>query len=438
MHPSKPLVALVLALSACVGDSTGDVARVADQSLTQEQLLEYMAGMGRPAAGTYAVADAVAEGWLDLALVAEAAADGLTPGDTALQREVFAPIVRAEHLRRLQNALAVTRDPVTDEELERRYRGDSLRVYQRVLVQVADWRDRALVGTRRARADSILALVQAGAPFERLAMELSEGPNAATGGFLDVVTRDEVPATFRDSLWALEPGGVSPVLSADPGFQILRRPPFAEVRNRLAAHLLREAGARADSLLADSLAAAHGMTVLPQTAARLREVLTNPDSLGADTAWVMGFEEGGVAPEEAWLWLAALPDPVRLSLARASDVDLESAARTLARNELLYRMARARGIEVGAADLAEPRAEFTTAADSLFATFAAADPSTRAQIVDSIVGSVLSGEPTRLLPAGLAPALRRRVPHALDRDALARVAREASYRITADSLASGG
>ena len=167
-------------------------------------------------------------------------------------------------------------------------------------------------------------------------------------------------------------------------------------------------------------------------------MLTDPDSLAPDSLWIVRFDDGGVSPAEAWRWLSALPDAARLSLARASDVDLEAAARSVGRNELLYRMARARRIHVTDDEMSELRTAFVSAADSLFATFAGADGPRRSELVDSIVGSVLEGRPTRLLPAGLAPALRARMPHTVDRDAVAAVAREASYEVRADSAISGG
>jgi len=425
---------LALGVIACGGESNKNVAIVAGQSLPQDQLLGYMAATTFTG-NAFAVADAIAEGWLDLALVAEAAASDLTPEDTALQRQALAPFVRAEYLRRLQNVVAMARPALMDEEIQRTFNGDSLRLYQQVLVRVRDRRIAFFVESARARADSILALARAGAPFDRLARELSEGPTARTGGYLAVVTRNEVAAAFRDSLWALEPGGVSPVLPVDEGFQILRRPPLAEVHGQLAAQLLRDAGALADSLLADSLAAAHGMTLLSTTPARVRALLTNPDSLAPDSAWVVAFDDGGVTPEEAWLWLAGLPDRVRLGLARASDTELAGIARSLARNELLYRMAKARGIDVGVDDLGDLRADFVAAAAPIFAMFATADASRRQELVDSVVASVLTGRPGPQLPAGLAPALRRRIPHVLDRGALGAVARRAPFANPSDSVA---
>jgi hypothetical protein len=56
--------------------------------------------------------------------------------------------------------------------------------------------------------------------------------------------------------------------------------------------------------------------------------------------------------------------------------------------------------------------------------------------VDSIMDAVLAGEPVRLLPSGLAQALRRRIPHAFNRDALASVVQRASTVQGADDAGS--
>jgi hypothetical protein len=297
MLPQKLLTVAILALAACGGDPQGRaVAAVDGQVLTPDRLLGYMARTRASSADPSAVADAIAEGWLDLALVAEAAGRGVTPADSALQSEVLAPLVRTQSLQRLQNALAATR-PLRDEELNRQFRGDSLRLFQLALVRVPDWSDASLVRSRQARADSIAALLQAGARFDQVAARFSEAPGAPAGGYQGLVTKDGVPDRWREALWSLPPNGISPVLTTSRGFEIFRRPPFQEVRAQFAAGLLRAAGARADSILADSLSSARGLALLPSTAERLRAVLTNPDSLAPDTAWIVGFDDGGVAPE---------------------------------------------------------------------------------------------------------------------------------------------
>ncbi len=396
MRPSKLLILPILFLAACRGEPSGDVATVAEQALTQEQLLGYMARAGRSGTDTYALADAFAEGWLDLALVAEAVGQGLTPEDTALQREVLAPQVLTEHLRRLQNALAVARNPLTEAELERTFRGDSLRLYQRILVRVPNRRNPLITESRRARADSILALAQAGAPFDRLAMELSEGPRASIGGYLAVVTRSGVSAPFRDSLWAMEPGGVSPVLADRRG---LPDPPTASLRGgaRAARRAPPPHRGRARGL-PPGRQPRHGEGAVPspldgETAPGRPHGPRQPGSgfsLDRPLRRRRRFARGSLA-------LALRPTGRRASLPREGirrgpgGARLAPSAGTSSSTEWLRRG----GIDVTDDEMAELRTAFVSAADSLFATFAGADGPRRSELVDSIVGSVLEGRPTR-------------------------------------------
>ena len=406
------LALLVLALPACGGDAPDHVAVVADMALTQGRLVEFIDEVGESEASAYALADAIAQGWLDLALVAEAARSGIAPEE--LQGEALEPAARARTLQRLQNLRAARGEPLTEGELLRAFQGDSLRVFQRILVRLRDPGNPLELQVKQARADSIVALAVSGAPFEELSSRFSEGRERARGGFIGVVTRDQTPEAFRDVLWSLEPGAVSSAVRTDEGFQVFRRPGLGD---RIA---------RADSVFVDSVTTAQGLRLLPSTVRDLRAVLASPDSLGDESAHVVRFMDGGLTPTQAWLWLSALPDAARFSLGRASDAEVERAARSIGANELLFRMARSRGLEVGPDDMIEAREEFTTAAASHFRRFSGRDRAAPGALVDSMVSRAIAGEPDVVLPPGLAPALRRRIPHRLERRTLAAVSRRAS------------
>jgi hypothetical protein len=125
-----------------------------------------------------------------------------------------------------------------------------------------------------------------------------------------------------------------------------------------------------------------------------------------------------------------------MSLARGSDAELERAALAVGKNELVYRMARAKGIEVGLEQLKEQREIFAAAADSLFQVFEGADQPRRARLVDSTIRAALAGEPVRLLPTGLAQALRRRIPHGFNREALSVVVQRAPWELAPNQTGS--
>jgi hypothetical protein len=406
------------------------VAVVGDLALTQERLVELLDRVGESRAGPYAVADAVAQGWLDLALVAEAARAGIAPRE--LQDEALESAARTGTLERLQNLRAARGEPLTEGELRRAFEGDSLRLFQRILVRLGDPGNPLEVEVKRARADSVVALARAGAPFDELASRFSEGRERTRGGYLEVVTRAQTPEAFRDALWSLEPGDVSPAVQIDEGFLLFRRPPLDEARTRLSAWILRKRMARADSIFVDSLTTTAELRLLPSTLRDLRALLANPDSLADDSTQLVGFVDGGLTSAEAWLWLATLPDAARLSLARASDAEIERAARSMGTNELLYRKARSLGLAVTADEMAEAREAFATATESLFRRFSGPAGPAPGALVDSMVSRAIAGEADFVLPPGLAPALRRRIPHRLERPALAAASRRASSSFRAD------
>ncbi len=57
----------------------------------------------------------------------------------------------------------------------------------------------------------------AGEDFASLAMELSEGPNAANGGDLGFTARGQMVESFDDAVWALEVGEISEVVESRLG-----------------------------------------------------------------------------------------------------------------------------------------------------------------------------------------------------------------------------
>ena len=93
------------------------------------------------------------------------------------------------------------------------------------------WRSKATISRdeARARIDAAAARINAGEPFADVAREVSDGPAAAVGGALGVVTPGQFLPPFEDALFALEPGQVSGVVETAYGFHLILReaPPTA-------------------------------------------------------------------------------------------------------------------------------------------------------------------------------------------------------------------
>ncbi len=135
----------------------------------------------------------------------------------------------------------------------------------------------------RAKADSILARLQAGEPFEPLAQTLSEDPiSAARGGDLDFFERDRMVPEFAEAVFSTAVGELAPVTETQFGFHIIQvtdsraagTDPFEvvreEIESRLKARRTQEkVGAESDRIAArvasgesfDGVAAAEGLQV---------------------------------------------------------------------------------------------------------------------------------------------------------------------------------
>jgi peptidyl-prolyl cis-trans isomerase C len=105
--------------------------------------------------------------------------------------------------------------------------------------------DAQTVAEARAKAEDARRRALAGEDFAELARELSEGPTAPNGGDLGFFTRGQTAPAFEAAAFALEPGGISPVVRSPFGLHVIkveekrpaRRLPleevFEDVRNML-------------------------------------------------------------------------------------------------------------------------------------------------------------------------------------------------------------
>lgn len=92
-----------------------------------------------------------------------------------------------------------------------------------IFVPVPEGASPALVEERRQRAESALARVRAGEPFEAVARAVSEDPNRERGGNLGRRMMSRLPELFVQGVRNLKPGEVAPqLLRSGAGFHLLK------------------------------------------------------------------------------------------------------------------------------------------------------------------------------------------------------------------------
>lgn len=73
-----------------------------------------------------------------------------------------------------------------------------------------------------ALANDIEDKLKHGAAFEELSGQYSLAPNAKKGGEIGYVSRGELPKMFEDEIFALKPGGISPVIRTESSYHIFK------------------------------------------------------------------------------------------------------------------------------------------------------------------------------------------------------------------------
>lgn len=341
-------LALVLLGTACGTDpyrGRNDLAAEAGQaSLAPAELTAWLARVPNRAA-TVGDAGFTALTWIDYTLLAGASATGAPLLDSATAARALAPDLTLVPLRKWHDTLVARRPRVAADVPDTLYADDGLRVFQQIFLRVTDPDDVRAITALRVRAESLLITARNTTDFAALARARSEDATGPGGGWLPPGRRGAYPPEFAQSAWRIKPGEIGGVLSRG-GFHVVRRPPLEEVRDRLRQYAESLATRRADSVYADSLTLARGLTLAKEVPERIRAFFADPAARSRDTAALVRWVDGEVALPEASLWIDLLPARAYLDLRVASDVVLEQFVRDLGKQKLVYTEAVKHGVGV--------------------------------------------------------------------------------------------
>lgn len=165
-----------------------------------------------------------------------------------LRDQILAERVREREVpQRIRISDAEVEDAI-DAQRAKAGAGQVLNIAQ-ILVTVPEGAGADVQAERRARAESALARVKGGEPFEKVARELSEDANRERGGEIGSRPVDRLPDLFVNAVRTLPVGGVSAELvRSGAGFHILkvieRMDKAATVTQTRARHILLRPSAR--------------------------------------------------------------------------------------------------------------------------------------------------------------------------------------------------
>lgn len=265
--------------------------------------------------------------------------------------QVLAPVVRQAQQQALLTLLAREVEAraagITDADLRRIYRDHpQFQLTVRHLVLLAKPTDpESVQRAARQKAEAALARIRAGAPFAKVAAQVSQEPGASSsGGLLPPGRKGTWVEAFWKAALALKPGQVSGVVRSPYGYHVIKllkrdTVPFSDVRGQVLAQVLAKRGqSRAAQAWARKQYAT--MTLEPDSIQLFRS------GAGTDSMVLAHWPSGRYTVAEFKGYRLTLDQQTRERLQAATPDVYDGVVEAAAHNALLAARARAMGLAV--------------------------------------------------------------------------------------------
>lgn len=424
--PVTIFAALPLVLAACSGGKLSAekakaavVVEAGGAKLTGATLAAWLSQSPTPPT-TFSAALLVST-WLDQTLLDQAIRRGITLDDSATIDEAITPDAARGMLLDFWEVRAKARPPVGDAQSDSLADLDRVRVYQQVFIPLAPGVDSAAAAPTIAKIRSIAARARAAeTDFTDLVRETSkDSATLANRGFMQAMTRGELPKQVSEAIWALRPGEVSGVLGSSGGAHIFRRATRIESRPGLKKWLAPQMALRAEQRFIDSASTALGLSYSADAVVRARAMAPEPMTL-AQGGPLATWQGGKLSAADVHRWIAMLAPNERVLLSTASDSAATRFLRELAQREILLSLASpgrpAPNAEARAALTPQYKLALDTAKIRLQEVTSGR---TESEVGATFVDAILQQRTFyRSLPGNLAGMLRLRIPATVNKPAI--------------------
>jgi hypothetical protein len=446
------LAALVVVLGGCKDAFRARpevAAEAGGQELKVERLADLMVGIkGVPLSRE--AAEFIANMWVDQTLFAQAVAAGRDLADSATAAAVLWPELAEARGTRWHDSLIARRVPITDAVADSIYNADQVRLLQHILVRVQPNAEPPARAAARKKAEGVLARLRAGANFGKVASEVSEDQSRSDSGYLPPSPRGRWVTAFDSAGWTLAPGAMTGLVESPFGYHVIRRPPVAEVRDRMLSYARDRIGAVLDSIYLDSLAARKHLVVEGGAAQAMRGALADKDKASKSTKVLARYDGGALTVADFMRWVNGLGQAWATDLAGRPDSMLVDFARLIGQNQILLAQADSAGISVSSDEWASMRQRYRAQVDTLRMSFGLAEsdftdpattPSDRVRAasvkIESFWDRIARGQGRpRPIPDQLAAVLRHGADYKVNQPGLLEAVRLAQEkRAHADSVA---
>ena len=447
-----------LVLSACSGlkdalnAHTDWVARAGSTELTVTQLATMLGKSRAPV--TKPIAKSIANVWVDYQLLGVAAAHNDSLADPKLIDETMWPAIANLKARRWYDIVSKDWGVEDTVAAQRQWASGDILSAQHILLLTQGMNDAQKADVKR-KIDGLRARVTA-ANFSTLARANSQDQgSAAQGGSLGLFPKGQMVGEFEKALVALRPGEISPVVTTQYGYHIIRRPTYDEVRSQLLVASKGRTVQIAESTYLAKLEANGKIEVKKGAVATVKAIANDPDAFRRDNTVLATSTAGKFTASRLVGWLETLPPNARVldQIKQMPDSLVTQLVRRFANNELVLKQADSAKIQVDTAQLAQLHNNFITAVRNAWSQLGVAPASLQdsaktegdreklaaKRINDYFTKMVQEQAPFVPVPTPLSNVLRTKYKYAFNDAGFDRAVQEAArIRSSADSARTAG
>jgi hypothetical protein len=358
-----------LTLSACSGlrdalnAHTDWVARGGSAELTVKQLAEVIGKSRAPVRKD--IAKSIANVWVDYQLLGAAAARNDSLADRKQIEEAMWPAIANLKARKWYDVVSKTWGVEDTAAAQRQWDNGEIMAADHILLLTQNVPDAQKPDVRR-RIDALRTRVTP-ANFSDLARSQSQDPGSARqGGSLGLFPKGSMVPEFENAVMALKPGQISPVITTQYGYHIIRRPTYDQVKSQLLLASKGRSVAVAESTYLAGLESNGKIEVRKGAIATVKALANDPDAYRRDKTVLATSTAGKFTTSRLVGWLETMPPNARVldQIKQMPDTMVTQLIRRFASNELVLRQADSAKIQIDSTELTKLHQSFVNAVQS--------------------------------------------------------------------------
>ena len=335
-------------------------ARAEGQELSVQRLSGLMGNSALQIPVNREVAMLLTEMWENYHLLGTAAARGDSLADPKTVEEAMRGIMANLKLRQFMQKVATSLK--ADSATETGYNQASGDVFhaRHILFPLPGGATQEQKDSVRRVADGVRARVT-NANFADLAKRYSSDPGSAQqGGSLGPFPRGAMVKEFSDAVAALRPGDISQPVETSFGYHIIQRSTYAAAKAQYDQAFREMSGQRAESIYVTKIDTDAKIEVKSGAPALAKEVARDLNAHRENDAVLATFKGGNLDVAKFVSWLEAYPPQMRLpqQMASAPDSLVRLFVKSIARQEVMLKMADSAGVTLSAEDRAQIHNDF--------------------------------------------------------------------------------